>query len=444
MQEGELALPDEILERIFAHLFELGPDRRSVAQTCRRFYRIIASLDQRQTRHFEKRLALGVLHEIKGAKLKLRQSPSARCQHASCMMNGKLYVFGGFNDSRGETAFADLWRYEPQRNEWRRVMCTTTPMPKGGALMLPFEAANVLVLIGGILPRHIHNAPRVVPPMKQLIDVSVLNVTVNGKQNWNNLVVPNRPLSRFNFTGCIMQRAKCIIIDGGSITVAPSDDDDGFDQSNAHSDPQRQTFVLDMDKNACDSWLWSTCVRVGGFAMPQNRALHQMLALSDDQFLITSVTGRTEFITGHMSITPANIELGQRHRQFMLMLTKLKLDIAHLPAYLHGARFATINNVVYWLSPVSMGKPSPSGSALSLYRCRIEHDQVTFLPPSPPIRIADSSQHVACLFGYALGRAASGLLVFGGATDTTNGNVWRNWANIREPHPSNDMFFLQI
>ena len=176
----------------------------------------------------------------------------------------------------------------------------------------------MLVLIGGILPRHIHNAPRVVPPMKQLIDVSVLNVTVNGKQNWNNLVVPNRPLSRFNFTGCIMQRAKCIIIDGGSITVAPSDDDDGFDQSNAHrngdenlflrnfnvsfeffiihmklyvpiyveigllldgfwqlikspthSDPQRQTFVLDMDKNACDSWLWSTCVRVGGFAMPQ-------------------------------------------------------------------------------------------------------------------------------------------------------------------------------
>merc|ERR1711935_1218382 len=85
MQEGELALPDEILERIFAHLFVLGPDRRSVAQTCRRFYRIIASLDQRRTRHFKKRLALSVLHEIKGAKLKLRQSPSARCQHASCM-----------------------------------------------------------------------------------------------------------------------------------------------------------------------------------------------------------------------------------------------------------------------------------------------------------------------------------------------------------------------
>merc|ERR1711892_1413443 len=80
---------------------------------------------------------------LKGVKLKLRQAPSARWQHASCMMNGKLYVFGGVNDSRGETAFADLWRYEPQRNEWRRVTCTTTPMPKGGALMLPFEAANV-------------------------------------------------------------------------------------------------------------------------------------------------------------------------------------------------------------------------------------------------------------------------------------------------------------
>ena len=34
MQEGEevAKLPDEILERIFARLFELGPDRRCVAQ----------------------------------------------------------------------------------------------------------------------------------------------------------------------------------------------------------------------------------------------------------------------------------------------------------------------------------------------------------------------------------------------------------------------------
>ena len=76
-----------------------------------------------------------------------------------------------------------------------------------------------------------------------------------------------------------------------------------------------------------------------------------MLSLNDDHFLITSMSGRTDFITGHVSINPANIELGQRHRQFTLTMAKLKMDISHLPAYLHGARFASLKNTVYWLSP---------------------------------------------------------------------------------------------
>ena len=59
----------------------------------------------------------------------------------------------GYSDTRGETAFADLWRFEPTLQEWRRVMCTTTPMPKGGALLLADEATNMLILLGGTLPQ---------------------------------------------------------------------------------------------------------------------------------------------------------------------------------------------------------------------------------------------------------------------------------------------------
>ena len=32
-------------------------------------------------------------------------------------------------------------------------MCTTTPMPKGGALLLADEATNMLILLGGTLPQ---------------------------------------------------------------------------------------------------------------------------------------------------------------------------------------------------------------------------------------------------------------------------------------------------
>ena len=111
MQEGPV-VPDEIWERIFSHLFELGPDRSAVSQTCRRFRRIITQLNHRQKRAFEKRLGLNTVQRLSCRKLKIA-TPSKRCSHASCMLNGKLYVFGGYSEPSAETAFADLWRFEP-------------------------------------------------------------------------------------------------------------------------------------------------------------------------------------------------------------------------------------------------------------------------------------------------------------------------------------------
>jgi len=307
---------------------------------------------------------------------------------------------------------------------------------------------NLLILIGGCLPPNIPNLPRFVQPMRQLLDMSVLNVGTTGKQNWCDLAPPNRPLNRFNFAGCALESLKCIIIDGGRLAI--DGNEEGDIDVNSHSDQSRQTFILDMEKNA--SWHWSTRVNLQGYTLPPNRNLHQMVATGSDQFIMTALSTRIDFIHGQVIVSESNIETGQKHRQFTILLTRINLPAgspgsSRIPNYLQGARFSLIGDIIYWLSPASKGKQKPGGNSLCLYRARVKNDEMVLLPPSPPI-VQSTGQHITCLFGYAPGRSFSGILVFGGAALTESINhqyVWRDLTNLRSvPISSNEMFFLQF
>ena len=56
-----------------------------------------------------------------------------------------------------------------------------------------------------------------------------------------------------------------------------------------------------------------------------------------------------------MIVSESNIETGQKHRQFTVLLTRINLptgmDSSRIPHYLQGARFSLIGDIIYWLSP---------------------------------------------------------------------------------------------
>jgi N-acetylneuraminic acid mutarotase len=57
--------------------------------------------------------------------------PGARYSSASCVVNGKFYLFGG-NDGNGSAVFNDLWSYNPVTNNWTFLKGNNTASMNGG------------------------------------------------------------------------------------------------------------------------------------------------------------------------------------------------------------------------------------------------------------------------------------------------------------------------
>jgi hypothetical protein len=141
-------LPDELWERIFEFLFPIGKDLENIQNVSKRFMRITRDMRQRQEKQFSKKIKIRSVPNVKTTKLKIKNPnwPTQRQNHASTMLNGVLYIFGGFANT--DTAYYDLWRFVPSLLNWERVICTRTPNPKGGALLLAYERENTLILSG--------------------------------------------------------------------------------------------------------------------------------------------------------------------------------------------------------------------------------------------------------------------------------------------------------
>lgn len=70
--------------------------------------------------------------------------PSARFDAASCVLNGKLYIAGGFSNTTF-TGLVDVWCYDPVPNSWTQL--PVIPSARGGGGLA--AVGNVLWFFGG-------------------------------------------------------------------------------------------------------------------------------------------------------------------------------------------------------------------------------------------------------------------------------------------------------
>ncbi|MFC1793348.1 kelch repeat-containing protein [Planctomycetota bacterium] len=78
---------------------------------------------------------------------RMANMPSARCAHATCTFDGKIYVFGGTNPDPYSTAKKNVYVYEPQTGTWTQK----ADMPYANALCGIAVVGDTIYLIGGTL-----------------------------------------------------------------------------------------------------------------------------------------------------------------------------------------------------------------------------------------------------------------------------------------------------
>lgn len=77
---------------------------------------------------------------------KLEAGPQARAKHASCILNGKIYMFGGYN---GNNFFGDIWEYTIETGKWVRFEVHVHPHPRDSCFLFANERQGALYVIGG-------------------------------------------------------------------------------------------------------------------------------------------------------------------------------------------------------------------------------------------------------------------------------------------------------
>lgn len=78
---------------------------------------------------------------------KMANMPSARCAHATCALDGKIYVFGGTSPDPYSTAKKNVYVYDPQTDTWTQK----ADMPYANALCGIAVVDGTIYLIGGTL-----------------------------------------------------------------------------------------------------------------------------------------------------------------------------------------------------------------------------------------------------------------------------------------------------
>lgn len=70
--------------------------------------------------------------------------PAGRCKHAACKLDGKMYIFSGWNM---QTTFTDAWVFDPKECSWTRTSSNIPPRVWHKALSAP-KRKQILIILG--------------------------------------------------------------------------------------------------------------------------------------------------------------------------------------------------------------------------------------------------------------------------------------------------------
>lgn len=83
--------------------------------------------------------------------------------HSSCELQGKVYVFGGFNSLLPNFHSIEMLDVERSATRWQTIAKSENsavwPSPRRNAIMIPLEASGKIVIFGGLA----HNRAGVPP-----------------------------------------------------------------------------------------------------------------------------------------------------------------------------------------------------------------------------------------------------------------------------------------
>lgn len=87
--------------------------------------------------------------------LPLTIAPEVRQEHAACVLQNQIYVFGGRSPKCSDREYADLWRFDPITHEWILLSAhditsrLSHPKKRYGHILLADEMNKYLYLVGG-------------------------------------------------------------------------------------------------------------------------------------------------------------------------------------------------------------------------------------------------------------------------------------------------------
>ena len=179
------SLPLEVTEEILSYLSPYEECSRA-RQVCRLWYRLIERIQTQRFQNFDNAARTG---EFKFICLEnnSRICPLPRFSHGCCVLDTKMYIFGGCSSSN--TAFNDLFQLDLRQRKWYRPVTTgRPPAPKECVTMVNY-GTKIIIFGGWCQPSRLG----VNMTARFYNDVFVLNTL---SMNWSRPSTANRSASR--------------------------------------------------------------------------------------------------------------------------------------------------------------------------------------------------------------------------------------------------------
>ena len=204
-------LPEEIVERILCYLW-LRSDQNIGRLVCTLWNSLLLRIRLKRRQTF--------LQSVRNGKIYWKQyvntsrvCPAPRFSHASCVLKGNLYVFGGCSSSN--TVYNDLYVFSLAEQKWSKVTTTGfSPVPRECASLLSYCTNNSsnIVLFGGCC-----QPPRSLMPTngKFFNDVQMFDFIEKHWSNWTATdFVENCPCARAGHSASVVTNN--MVIFGGA------------------------------------------------------------------------------------------------------------------------------------------------------------------------------------------------------------------------------------
>jgi F-box protein 42 len=175
-----MRLPEEIVEKILCYLL-LRSDQNLGRLVCTLWNRVLLRIRNKRHETFLQSVKNGKIYWRKYANTS-RVSPAPRFSHASCVLKGKLCIFGGCSSTN--TVYNDLFVFCLEEQKWSKVTTSGfTPVPRECATLVSYWTKNtcIMILFGGCC-----QPPRSLMPSngKFFNDVQILNFV---DQHWTGM-----------------------------------------------------------------------------------------------------------------------------------------------------------------------------------------------------------------------------------------------------------------